>query len=79
MSSPKIGNLQLDISTEYLERVFQVFYNTKKELFYNNHTGLWYWSDLDTGEGDSPDLSDSFPTALRAMEDAVDPYLYPEE
>ncbi len=56
-----------------IEEMFQIFFDTKKVLSYNKHTGNWTWYDRD----DSLQTSDhgEFLTALEAVEDAVEPYL----
>lgn len=59
-----------------LEEICQVFHDTKKELHYNKHIGKWAWTDK------HEIVSDrfwAFDTALAAMEDAVEPYLNPQD
>jgi hypothetical protein len=60
------------IAQEKLERVFQIFYDIKKTLSYDKHTGQWSWFDRD--EPAYP--QGYFSTAYEAMLDAVEPYLY---
>jgi hypothetical protein len=59
-----------------LNEIFLVFYDIKKELSYNKHTDKWSWHDRD-------ELASSvhcqFDTALAAMEDAIEPYLNPQD
>ena len=58
-----------------LEEIFKVFYDIKKELSYNKHTDKWSWHD----RHESPYVHSQFDTALAAMEDAVEPYLNPQD
>lgn len=57
-----------------LERMFQIFEDTKKVLHYNKHQGTWAWADR--GE---VAIYGEHPTALAALKDAIAPYLEESE
>ena len=60
-----------------VERIFQLFFDTKKMLHRCKDTGTWAWSDRDD-EHNLGGWHIGFKTAMSAMVDAVEPYL-PEE
>lgn len=64
----------MQINSNQLERIFNVFYDIRKILSYNKSTGQWAWVDRD--EQDNLEAyHNGFKTAFEAMQDAVEPYL----
>ena len=62
---------QLDLDSVHVERVFKIFYDTKKQLHYGKHSGTWGWGDRDADSH----VEWGFLTGLEAMEAAVEPYI----
>jgi len=65
-------------SPALIERMFRIFFDTKKTLSFSKDTGTWAWVDSD--EVNNPDsYHGGFHRVLDCIEDAVEPYLEDEE
>jgi len=65
------------VELSFINRVFEIFMDTKKALHYNKCTGMWGWGSRSSAEDDTIDTP--FSTAWDAILDSVEPYLNEED
>ena len=65
----------MKLTPKTLERFMQISEDTKKDIFFDKHTGKWGWRD----RGSEDEICGGFLTFWEALCDIAEPYMGGEE